>query len=170
MTDMFTRYVRVAPTRDQMAKTTVRTICSHIIQTFGCLARFNSDQGPNFKSDLMKQLCDLYCVSKSRTTPYHPADNGKTEQTNQTLLNMLSTLKSEKQHRWPEHSPELLQAYNNTVHSATGFAPSCLMFGRHLRLPVDVGLGVVDVRPAVDLGSWVNDHHQKLFYAYDLAR
>lgn len=103
MTDMFTRYVWAVPTRDQMAKTTVHTIWSHIIQTFGCPARFNSDQGPNFKSDLMKQLCDLYCVSKSRTTPYHPADNGKAEQTNQTLLNMLHTLESEKQHRWPEH-------------------------------------------------------------------
>lgn len=91
ITDMFTRNVWAAPTRDQMAKTTVCTIWSHIIQTFGCPAHFNSDQGPNFKSDLMKQLCDLYGVSKSRTTPYHPADNGKVEQTNQTLLNMLRT-------------------------------------------------------------------------------
>lgn len=31
-------------------------------------------------------------------------------------------------------------------------------------------MGVVDVWPAGDLGSLVNDHHQKLFYAYDLAR
>lgn len=38
------------------------------------------------------------------------------------------------------------------------------MFGRHLRLPIDVGLG------AGDLGSWVHDHHQKLSYAYDVAR
>lgn len=136
MTDMFTRYAWAAATLqsnccDQTAKT-VRAIWSHIIQTFGCPTRFHSDQGPNFESDLMEQLCDLYGVSKSRTTPYHPAGNGRVERMNQTLLSLLRTLEAEKQRRWPEHLPELLQAYNNTVHSATGFAPSYLMFGRHL--------------------------------------
>lgn len=76
----------------------------------------------------------------------------------------LCTLETEKQHRWPEHLPELLQTFN-TVHSATGFAPSYLMFGHHLRLPEDVGLGVMDVRPTCDLGSWVPD----LSYTDELA-
>lgn len=79
MTDMFTRYSWAVPTRDLTAKTTVSAIWSHIIQTFGCPARFHSDQGPNFESDLMNELCDLYSVSKSRTTPYHPAGNGGVE-------------------------------------------------------------------------------------------
>lgn len=60
----------------------------------------------------------------------------------QTLLNMLRTLDVYRQSKWPEHLPKLLQAYNNTVHSAIGFAPAYLMFGHHLRLPVDVSLGV----------------------------
>lgn len=170
MIDMFTRYAWAVPTKDQTAKTTVRAIWSHVIQTFGCPARFHSDQGPNFESDLMKQLCDLYGVAKSRTTPYHPAGNGRVEKMNQTLLNMLRTLEREKQCRWPEYLPELLQAYNNTVHSATGFAPSYLMFGRHLRLPVDEKLGTITDRPTGNLDGWVRDHYQKLSHAYDLAR
>lgn len=111
MTDMFTRYAWAVPTRDQTAKTTVCAIWSHIIQTFGYPVRFHSDQGPNFDSDLMKQLCDLYGISKSRTTLYHPAGNGRVERMNQTLLNMLRTLEAEKQSRWPECLAELLQAY-----------------------------------------------------------
>ena len=55
---------------------------------------------------------------------------------------MLRTLETEKQGRWPEYIPELVHAYNNIPHSTTGYAPSFLMFGRHLRRPVDVGLGV----------------------------
>lgn len=89
---------------------------------------------------------------------------------NQTLLKMPHTLEAEKQHRRPEHLPELLQAYNNTVHSVSGFVPSYLMFGRHLRLPVDVGLGTIEARPTGNLNSWVSDHHQRLSHAYDLAR
>ena len=69
MTDLFTRYSWAVATRDQTAKTTVKAIWSEIIKHFGCPVRFHSDQGPNFESDLMKQLCDMYGVAKSRTTP-----------------------------------------------------------------------------------------------------
>uniref|UniRef100_A0AAQ4QHY2 Integrase catalytic domain-containing protein n=1 Tax=Gasterosteus aculeatus aculeatus TaxID=481459 RepID=A0AAQ4QHY2_GASAC len=152
MTDMFTRYAWAVLTRDQTAKTTVRAIWSHVIQTFGCPGSFHSDMGPNFESTLMQQLCTMYGVTKSRTTPYHPVGNGRVERLNQTVLNLSRTLRGEKQNRWAEHVPELLQAYNNTVHSSTGFAPAYLMFGRHLRLPVDVELGVTPHQPKLVLG------------------
>lgn len=170
MTDMFTRYTWAVATRDQTARTTVRAIYSEIVRHFGCPVRFHSDQGPNFESDLMQQLCEMYGVTKSRTTPYHPAGNGRVERMNQTLLNMLRTMGAEKQSRWPEYLSELLQAYNNTVHSATGFAPSYLLQGRHLRLPVDVVLGVEREQSSKGLTDWVGDHHRKLTYAYELAR
>uniref|UniRef100_A0A3B3C1W6 Gypsy retrotransposon integrase-like protein 1 n=1 Tax=Oryzias melastigma TaxID=30732 RepID=A0A3B3C1W6_ORYME len=170
MTDMFTRYSWAVPTKDQTAKTTVRAIWSNIIQTFGCPSRFHSDQGPNFESELVKQLCDLYGVTKSRTTPYHPAGNGRVERMNRTLLGMLRTLEFDRQSKWPEYLPELMQAYNNTTHSATGFAPSYLMFGRHIRLPVDMGMGVGQQECTCNLTGWVHDHHQRLQYAYGVAR
>lgn len=45
-----------------------------------------------------------------------------------------------------------------------------MMFGRHLILPVDVRLGVVQEKPNSGLGGWVQEiHHQKLKYAYNLA-
>uniref|UniRef100_A0AAY5K3P0 Integrase catalytic domain-containing protein n=1 Tax=Esox lucius TaxID=8010 RepID=A0AAY5K3P0_ESOLU len=169
MIDMFTRYAWAVPTRDQTAKTTVKAIWSNVIQTFGCPARFLSDRGPNFESQLMQQLCDLYGISKSRTTPYHPAGNGRVGKMNQTLLNMLRTLETQKQSRWPEYIPELLQAYNSITHSATGFAPTYLMFGRHLRRPIDVSLGVPAAQPRQDIASWVGDHHQRLTLAYEIA-
>nr|XP_054592228.1 uncharacterized protein LOC129157094 [Nothobranchius furzeri] len=131
---------------------------------------FHSDQGANFESSLVQQLCQLYGVSKSRTTSYHPAGNGAVERMNQTLLNMLRSLEAERQRRWPEYLPELLAAYNNTVHSSTGYAPSFLMFGRHLRQPVDLSLGVSRKLPSCELQGWVKDHQQKLSFAYKLAR
>ncbi|XP_070405900.1 uncharacterized protein [Nothobranchius furzeri] len=54
-TDLFTRFAWAIPTRDQTAQTTVRALWTHVIQPFGCPARFHSDQGPNFESALMKQ-------------------------------------------------------------------------------------------------------------------
>ncbi|KAK7945594.1 hypothetical protein WMY93_001322 [Mugilogobius chulae] len=169
-TDLFTRFAWAIPTRDQTAQTTVKMLWKFIIQQFGCPARFHSDRGPNFESALMQQLCEMYGIAKSRTTSYHPAGNGSVERFNQTLLNMLRSLEEEKQNRWPEYLPELVHAYNNTEHSATGYAPSFLMFGRHLRLPVDVGLGVNPRQAQFDVPGWVKDHQNRLAFAYSLAQ
>lgn len=169
-TDKFTRFAWAIPTTDQTAQTTVKMLWKHIIQPFGCPARFHSDRGPNFESALMQQLCDLYGIAKSRTTSYHAAGNGGVERFNQTMLNMLRTLDEEKQRCWQSYLPELVHAYNNTVHSSTGYAPSFLMFGRHLRLPVDVGLGVNSQQQSFDLKGWVRDHQNRLSFAYGVAR
>ena len=64
--------------------------------------------------------------------------------------------------------PELVQAYNNTPHASTGFAPYHLLFGRAPRLPIDELLH----RPmdaAVAGTDWVRQHHYRLQEAHRLA-
>lgn len=90
-------------------------------QPFGCPAQFHSDQGPNFNYFRFETVFEK--VWKSHTTPYHPAGNGSVERFNQTLLNMLRSLETARQLHWPECLPELVHAYNYTVHSATGYVP-----------------------------------------------
>ena len=36
-----------------------------------------SNQSSSFENQIIKQLCLLYQVKKSKTTPYHPRGNGK---------------------------------------------------------------------------------------------
>lgn len=168
--DLFTRYAWAIPTSDQTAKSTVRALWEQVVQTFGCPLRFHSDMGPNFESAMMKVFCHLYDTAKSRTTPYHPAGNGRVERVNKTLLGMLRTLERDKQDRWPEFLPELMQAYNNTIHGATGFTPSYLMFGRSLWTPVDMSLGVGIGQTRKDLTGWVQEHQKKLSWAYASAK
>lgn len=170
MTDWFTHYAWAVPTRDQTALTTVKALWTHVISKFGCPMRFHADQGPNFEATVVRELCSLYGITKSRTTPYHPSGNGKTERLNQTLLNMLRTLSEEKQNRWPEFLPELLMAYNNMVHSVTGYTPAYLMFGRHCRLPADVVLDVISPQVPMIREEWVRSHHERLSQAFQLAR
>ena len=59
---------------------------------YGFRAHIHSDQGRNFESSLIKELCSLAGTQKSRTTSYHPLGNGMIERFNQTLLNMMGTL------------------------------------------------------------------------------
>ena len=117
----------------------------------------------------MQELCNVYGITKSRTTPYHPAGNGGVERFNQTLLNLLRSLDGERRDRWSEHLPELVHAYNNTPHSATGYAPAFLMFGRHLRRPVDVNLGLQPTQQRLPVGDWVKEHQRRMNTAYRTA-
>ena len=142
ITDHFTRYAQAFPTRNQLAKTTAKVLFENFIVHYGFPARFHSDQGRNFESSLIKELCKLAGVEKSRTTPYHAMGNGMVERFNHTLLNMLGTLEDHKKEDWKSYVAPLVHSYNATRHDSTGYSPYFLMFGRHPRLAVDAYLGL----------------------------
>ena len=77
ITDHFSRYAQAFPTRNQTARTTARILIDQFIVHYGFPARLHSDQGQNFESKLIKELCDIAGVEKSRTTPYHAMGNGR---------------------------------------------------------------------------------------------
>ena len=99
-------------------------ICHH-----GFPEKLISDQGRNFQSELIKDLCKLAKVDKIRTTPYHPMTNGQCEQFNKTLLNMLGILSAEDKVDWKSHIAAMTPAYNCTKNVSTNFSPYFLMFG-----------------------------------------
>ncbi|KAJ8372062.1 hypothetical protein AAFF_G00295250 [Aldrovandia affinis] len=168
VTDHFTKYSWAIPTRDQMANTTASALWKNVICYFGSPRRFHSDQGANFESAVIQDLCNLYGTKKSRTTPYHPEGNGVCESFNRTLLSLLGTLEEGQKPRWTEYIAELVFMYNNTVHSSTGQTPSYLLFGWHPRLPLDVTLGTAPEQPPPQT-NWVRTHHQKLSFAHQKA-
>ena len=124
VTDHFTRYAQAFPTRNQLAKTTAKILFENFVVHYGFPARIHSDQGRNFESSLIKELCSLAGVHKSRTTPYHPMGNGMVERFNQTLLKMLGTLEDHQKQDWKSYVAPLVHAYNATRHDSTFFSHS----------------------------------------------
>ncbi|KAK7879850.1 hypothetical protein WMY93_033485 [Mugilogobius chulae] len=141
LTDHFTKFAIAIPTPNQNAKTVAKTLWENFITYYGIPERIHTDQGRDFESKLIKELCEVAGIQKSRTTPYHPRGN-PVERFNRTLLGMLGTLEPKQKSRWREHVKPLVHAYNCTRNEVTGFTPYELMFGRTPRLPVDIAFGL----------------------------
>uniref|UniRef100_A0A3B3I0W1 Gypsy retrotransposon integrase-like protein 1 n=1 Tax=Oryzias latipes TaxID=8090 RepID=A0A3B3I0W1_ORYLA len=140
ITDHFTKYAVAVPTPNQKARTVAKCLWDNFFVHYGIPEKLHSDQGTDFESRTIRELCAVAGIHKVRTTPYHPRGN-PVERFNRTLLDMLGTLSTQEKQHWKEFKP-LVHAYNCTKNDVTGFSPYELMFGRQPRLPVDLAFGL----------------------------
>ena len=77
ITDHFTRYAQAYASKTQTAQATAKLLWENFIRHYGFPEKFLSDQGRNFESELISELCKLAQVEKVHTTPYHPMTNGQ---------------------------------------------------------------------------------------------
>ncbi len=137
ITDHYTKYTRAIAMQRVQAKDIAEAFVNNWITWFGSPMQIHTDQGTNFESKLMHELCYVMDVEKTRTTPYRPSADGQVERYNQTMAQLLNALVTDYKD-WDLKLPLVTAAYNATSHSVTGFSPNKLMVGRDIFLPVDV--------------------------------
>ena len=88
-------------------------------------------------SKLLAELYNLLHIHPIRTSPYHPQTDGLVKRFNGTLKSMLRKTALEGKD-WDKLLPYLLFAYREVPQATTGFSPFELMYGRHVRGPLDI--------------------------------
>ena len=58
---------------------------------------------------------------------------------------MLKATVEDNPQSWDEHLDYCMMAFRSSVHSSTGHTPFELMFGREMRIPLDVMMGRAEV-------------------------
>lgn len=168
LTDHFTKYALAIPTPNQRARTVAKCLWDNFIVHYGFPERLLSDQGPDFESHTIRELCELAGIKKVHTTPYHPRGN-PVERFNRTLLQMLGTLSQPEKLHWKDFVKPLVHAYNCTKNETTGFSPYELMFGRQPRLPIDLAFGLPTNTTQPSHSQYVSDLKSRLEQSYKIA-
>ena len=135
ITDYATRWVEAFATKDMKATTVARILINEIICRHSAPIEILSDQGRNFLSEIITEVCKYFSINKIQTTAYHPQTNGLTERFNATLCQMLSAYINEAQTNWDLYLPVVLFAYRTSKQKTTESTPFNLLYGREARLP-----------------------------------
>ena len=126
--DHLTKHVLAYMTPNQTAKTITKFLYQGYILIFGAPARLLSDQGANFMSSVINEMCKILSVKKLQTMPYHPQTNGLVERLHQTIMRMIGKLGEDKKANWPGHLAEIGHTYNANCSAMTGYRPHYLKF------------------------------------------
>ncbi len=81
-----------------------------------------TDNGSQFVSKPMKELCKLLQISQVTTSPYHPQGNGTIERMQKTLKSILCKSVDENKD-WVTQLPYAMFALRNMPLSDHGFTP-----------------------------------------------
>ena len=138
--DYFTKWVEAFALPNQEAETIARVFVEEFVCRFGIPSELHTDQGRNFESNLLKEVCKMLGITKTRTCPFHPKGDGFVERFNRTLITMVTSVLDPERHQrdWDERIPYAMFAYRTSVQASVRETPSMMMLGRETTLPVDV--------------------------------
>ena len=106
-----------------MALDTTKLYLFHIWKDHGLPRIIVSDQGPQFASQVMTDLCKRLSISPKLSTAHHPQMDGQTEVMNQEVQQYLCLFCAKEQEHWVDWLGLAQFGINNRQHLATKFSP-----------------------------------------------
>ena len=108
MSDLFTKYAVTVALQEMTAATVANAIIGEWIMKFQAPNVIDTDRGSNFISELRQDICRIFMIEKTRTTPYHPQGNGQVDRFNRVIADTLSKYWAEKPQEWDVYLLTLL--------------------------------------------------------------
>ena len=135
ITDQYSRYPEVEFVHSTAIKP-VRKKLKKVFATHGVPKTVQSDNGPPFNSEDFKEFAAEMGFTHKKITPRHPKAQGQVEGFNK-LMNKTAAIARAEGIDLHEATCDMLQAYRETPHPATGNAPYDLLMNRAIRTRLD---------------------------------
>ncbi len=130
--DCFTRWVFLFACADTTTASAKAGLLS-LYGTFGAPVRLITDGGPAFIDSGFQEFTKTLQIQHNTTIAHWPQAHGMVEAANKQVMKHLRSLTQEltdvNENTWDTFLPIITALMNNTVHSATGYAPVELVFG-----------------------------------------
>ena len=135
---------------------------------YGFPSKVITDQGRNFESELIENLCHVAGVKKLRTSPYHPQDMGQCENT----LKHAGDINTRAENGLEKSCPCPGSMHTTALNMQPLGIAHTISFGREPRLPVDVEFGLQKESQKGPLGEsgYVSQIRRRLMFAHNKAK
>ncbi|GFX49705.1 transposon Tf2-11 polyprotein [Trichonephila clavipes] len=135
--DCATKWVELFALSQASARQCATTLIEEVFMRHGIPRRIISDNGTQFVSAVLQQICFTLNISQNLIPVYSPQSN-PVERKNRDLKPRLAILVGDDHSSWYSKLPVIRFAMNTTVCDTTGHTPAYLLFGRELRTVDDV--------------------------------
>ena len=134
-TDSFTKYAEFIPLETKNAQEVAEKFYQNWILRHSVPVQICTDQGKEFRNQLMARLLDHLGVQSIQTTPFHPSSNAAVEVINKTAGRYLRSCAEAGIDDLEPYLAPLQFHYNLSIHKSTKFSPFELVYARKARWP-----------------------------------
>lgn len=135
--DRLTKAAHFIPMKDTWTKKQLAIAYrAHVLKLHGIPKSIVSDRDSRFISKFWQELQESLGTKLKMSTAFHPATDGQTERTIQTLEDMLRACVLGFGGSWEEKLDLIEFSYNNSYHSSIKLAPFEALYGRKCRSPI----------------------------------
>ena len=134
--DHLTGWPEAFPIPDKSTDTIVSTFINEYLPVHMCPWYILSDNGMEFKNNLMDQALQQLGIDRIFSAPYHPQSNGKLKVFHKYLKPTLKKLCEKGPANWDKYLNQVLTSYRITPNLATAETPFFLVYGRDPNLPL----------------------------------
>ena len=131
-----TGWPEVFPIPNKKADTIVYVFINNYLPLQMCPHFILSDNGTEFKNQLMDNVCKQLGIDCIFSAPYHPQSNGKLGVFHKYLTPTLKKLCENDPDNWDKYINQVSASYHVTPHLATAETPFFLVYGRGPNLPL----------------------------------
>ena len=134
--DHLTGWPVAFPIPEKSADTIVLTFINQYLPVHMCPRYILSDNGTEFKNNLMDQVLKQLGTERIFSAPYNPQSNSKLQVFHKYLKPNLKKLCEKDPSSWHKYINQVLASYRVTPNLATAEMPFFLVYGRDPNLPL----------------------------------
>lgn len=137
--DVFSRYVKLIPLRSSRSEIINAKLLEHWIAYFGIPSIIHSDNGKQFRGELMKEFCKTFRCKQSFAMPYYHKGNAVIERVFKSIEDMVYATCKCFALKWPKALALVEIGMHCKENPSTKFSPHELVFGNEINIFPECG-------------------------------